>query len=200
MKKLKNNNLLERSVKLIVGLGNPGLKFVDTRHNIGFKILDFLAQKNEVKFKKMMFYSAKVVNYKFDNFCVKLIKPQSFMNNSGDVIMKLMKRYGVDINDLLIVYDDVDLPFGKLRIRKKGSAGSHNGIKSIINSVKSENFSRIRFGIGPKPHDVSMNEHVLGRFNFEEELIIENVLENVADAVESIVLNGIDVTMNRFNI
>ena len=114
--------------------------------------------------------------------------------------MKLMKRYGVDVDDLLIVYDDVDLPFGKLRIRKKGSAGSHNGIKSIINSVKSENFCRIRFGIGPKPHDVSMNEHVLGRFNFEEELIIENVLENVVDAVESIVLNGIDVTMNRFNI
>ena len=187
-------------MKLIVGLGNPGLKFVDSRHNIGFKILDFLAQKKEVKFRKMIFNSAKVVNYKFDNFYVKLIKPQSFMNNSGDVIMKLMKRYGVDVDDLLIVYDDVDLAFGKLRIRKKGSAGSHNGIKSIINSVKSENFCRIRFGIGPKPHDVSMNEHVLGRFNFEEELIIENVLENVVDAVESIVLNGIDVTMNRFNI
>ena len=187
-------------MKLIIGLGNPGIKFSDTRHNIGFKVLDYLAQKKDIRFRKMFFNSARIVNYKINNLSVKLIKPQSFMNNSGDVISKLMKRYRINIDDLLIVYDDVDLPFGKLRIRKKGSAGTHNGMKSIINSVKSENFSRLRFEIGPKPHNMSMNEYVLGRFDLKEDLVIKNVLENAADAVESIVLNGIDVTMNRFNI
>ena len=98
----------------------------------------------------MLFCSVKVANCKIGNTKVKLLKPQSFMNRSGEVVLKLMNRYSVDIDDLLIVYDDVDLPFGKLRIRKKGSAGTHNGVKSIVSSINSESFKRIRFGIGSK--------------------------------------------------
>ena len=111
-----------------------------------------------------------------------------------------MNRYNVDIDDLLIVYDDVDLPFGKLRIRKKGSAGTHNGVKSIVSSINSESFKRIRFGIGPKQKKISMNDHVLGNFTIEEDLVVKNVLEKATDVVESIVLNGVDETMNRFNV
>jgi len=188
------------SVKLIVGLGNPGSKFANTRHNIGFKILDCLAEKKKIKFKKMLFCSVKVANCKIGNIKVKLLKPQSFMNRSGEVVFKLMNRYSVDIDDLLIVYDDVDLPFGKLRIRKKGSAGTHNGVKSIVSSINSESFKRIRFGIGPKQKKISMNDHVLGNFSIEEDLVVKNVLEKATDAVESIVLNGVDETMNRFNV
>ena len=122
------------------------------------------------------------------------------MNRSGEVVFKLMNRYSVDIDDLLIVYDDVDLPFGKLRIRKKGSAGTHNGVKSIVSSINSESFKRIRFGIGSKQKKISMNDHVLGNFTIEEDLVVKNVLEKATDAVESIVLNGVDETMNRFNV
>ncbi len=187
-------------MKLIVGLGNPGNKFNNTRHNVGFKILDYLAEKKEVKFKKMIFYPAKVVDCKIENSIVKLLKPQSFMNNSGDVVRKLMKRYSFNVDDILIVYDDVDLPFGKLRIRKKGSAGTHNGVKSIVNSLNSDSFKRIRFGIGPKQKNYSMNDYVLGKFTIDEDLVVKNVLEKVTDAVESIVRDGIDKSMNRFNV
>lgn len=186
-------------MKLVVGLGNPGVKYLKTRHNTGFKVLDFLANRKFIRFKNMFFHQACYAKFRNNSFIVRMIKPTLFMNNSGEVIYKLMKKWKVRASDLIVIYDDVALDLGNIKIKPKGSAGSHNGMKSIINFIGTENFLRVRVGIGPLPSDTSIYDFVLDDFNQDEYLKLEKVVERAADAVESLFSNGIEKTMSNYN-
>ncbi|MFL2859527.1 MAG: aminoacyl-tRNA hydrolase [Pontiellaceae bacterium] len=186
-------------MKLIVGLGNPGFEYKETRHNIGFMVLDEIAKRKKVNFKKKFFYSAKQSTIYQNKNKLMLIKPQLFMNRSGEVVSKLVNKYKINLNDLVVIYDDIDLNFGTIRIREKGSAGTHNGMKSIINNIDSNNFKRIRVGIGPRPLGEKMNEYVLGNFKQDEYLKLEKVVVRAADTVERLFSLGIEKTMSLIN-
>lgn len=186
-------------MNLIVGLGNPGTKYIETRHNIGFKVLDEIARRKKVKFKTKFLYFTKQSKINLSKNKILLIKPQLFMNKSGEVIKKVIKKNKIDISKLVIIYDDVDLDFGVVRVREKGSSGTHNGMKSIIDSLESINFKRIRIGVGPRPKGNLLNDYVLGNFTKDEYLKLEKVVERAADVVESLFSSGIEKTMSLFN-
>ena len=186
-------------MNLIVGLGNPGTKYIETRHNIGFKVLDEIARRKKVKFKTKFLYFTKQSKINLSKNKILLIKPQLFMNKSGEVIKKVIKKNKIDISKLVIIYDDVDLDFGVVRVREKGSSGTHNGMKSIIDSLESINFKRIRIGVGPRPKGKFLNDYVLGNFTKDEYLKLEKVVERAADVVESLFSSGIEKTMSLFN-
>ena len=169
-------------MKLIVGLGNPGKKYDKTRHNLGFMAIDKVADTLKVNdFKEKFSGLIGEVNYQGEK--VLLLKPQTFMNLSGDSIIQVLNFYKIDPEkDMLVIYDDMSLPVGKLRIREKGSAGGHNGIKSIISHVGNK-FPRVKFGIGASQDRDKTVDFVLGRFSKEDELEIEKVLKDVSDLV-----------------
>jgi PTH1 family peptidyl-tRNA hydrolase len=182
--KRRKNNIL-----LLVGLGNPGPRYAFTRHNVGFMLLDRLA--NNWK-KKYNFEESKI---KIANKEILLVKPLTFMNLSGEIFNYLNPE---EFDDIIVVYDDVSIPLGKIRIRKKGSDGGHNGLKSIISYI-GEHFPRIRIGIGPKPEDVNLVNFVLSEFSNKELLILDKVLNLTAEALKTIVNEGIDKAMSKFN-
>ena len=186
-------------MNLIVGLGNPGTKYKETRHNIGFKVLDEIARRKKVKFRTKFFYSVKQSKTNFSKNNILLIKPQLFMNRSGEVIKKVIKKNKINITKLVIIYDDVDINFGVVRVREKGSSGTHNGMKSIVDSLESINFKRIRIGVGPRPKSKFLNDYVLGDFKENEYLKLEKVVGRAADIVESLFSLGIEKTMSLFN-
>ena len=181
---------------LIVGLGNPGKEYDGTRHNIGFEAIDYLAKKynidiNRSKFKGM--YGEGFISGQK----VLLLKPTTYMNLSGESIREVINFYKIDNNNIIVIYDDISLEIGKLRIREKGSAGGHNGIKSIIANLSTDVFPRIKIGVGqPKGDLVS---HVLGRFNKEEAQDLKEVIEASIKAVEIIMKNGAKAAMNELN-
>ncbi len=182
----------------VVGLGNPGRKYEGTRHNIGFEILDALSVKwnipvNRIKHKALIGEG----HLRFEK--VVLVKPQTYMNLSGESIMQVLDYYDVRTTHLIVIYDDIDTEMGKIRIRKKGSAGTHNGMRNIIYLSRSENFPRVRIGIGRPQCGWDLSDFVIGRFSKEEEKIILPVIKNACDAVEVIITGGIDLAMNRFN-
>lgn len=186
-------------MKIIAGLGNPTKEYEGTRHNIGFSVIDKLADKynismNEKKHKaicgKGMIEGEKVI----------LLKPQTYMNLSGESVVDAVNFYKVDPEeDVIIIYDDIDLDVGKLRIRAKGSAGGHNGMKNIIAHLGTQVFPRIRVGVGAKPKDWDLADYVLGRFPKEELPEIEAGRETACEAVKIIVSQGVEVAMNRIN-
>lgn len=181
---------------VIVGLGNPGNKYRYTRHNIGFRIVDRIAQENNIPFKsgKGDYYLSE---FEFKGERVILVKPVTFMNNTGLSIYQLLKYFPVSIEDLLIVYDDFNLPFGTLRFRKEGSDGGHNGLKSIIYHLHSNVFDRLRFGIGTDfKNSVSF---VLSKFKKDEESKLEDLISAAITGVENWMSKGIEHTMNNFN-
>ncbi len=183
---------------MIVGLGNPEKKYDKTRHNIGFRLLDTLADRNHIdveeKKHKGLVGKGVIAGQK-----VILVKPQTYMNLSGECVRAVADFYKIAPEDILILFDDIDLDPGKIRIRKKGSAGGHNGIKSIIAHLGSDNFPRLKFGVGDRPRDIDLADHVLGRFSHAEEEVV-GVRVNVAcDAVETILTDGLDAAMNRYN-
>ena len=186
-------------MKLVVGLGNPGKEYELTRHNIGFMVVDELARRHSVRFRKMFWIPAYQARLPLGEHEVRLIKPTTFMNRSGQAIWAAMKKWRVALEDTLVVYDDVDLELGGLRVRGKGSGGSHNGMKSVLEWVKSNAFPRIRVGIGPKPNGEDMISFVLGAFAEDEHLLLEKVVERAVDAVESTFSIGVERTMNEFN-
>lgn len=163
-------------MKMVVGLGNPGKKYQATKHNIGFITLDELAYQEKVSFNKSKF-EADVAETRFGTEKVLFVKPQTFMNDSGRSVRPLMDYYNVDLKDLLVIYDDLDLPVGKIRLRQKGSAGGHNGIKSIIQHVGSQDFNRIRIGIDRPYPKQTVIQHVLSPF-------AKDVHEDMLDAVK----------------
>lgn len=184
---------------IIAGLGNPGKNYAGTRHNIGFDTLDVIASKNNIKFNKTKF-RADFGEGIIGGEKVILVKPQTFMNLSGESIRPLRDFYKVPDENIIIIYDDISLPLGKLRLRGKGSAGGHNGMKSIIYQLNTDVFPRLKIGVGAPPHeDYDLADYVLEKFGKDEIEILTKTIDKVNDAVESIIRNGVEKTMSKFN-
>ncbi len=184
-------------MKVIVGLGNPGREYHNTRHNIGFMVLEEMARRFTVE-KQTDRFDAIIGEIRIQGEKVLLVKPLTFMNLSGRAVQPLMHWYKADLKDLIVVYDDMDLKDAVLRIRAKGSAGGHNGMKSIIERLGSQEFARMRIGIGRPEHHDTVN-WVLGHFSGDEKKQIDTAISKAADALETWVRSGIDAAMNRFN-
>lgn len=184
---------------IIAGLGNPGMQYEGTRHNAGFMVLDALAEKYGTEIKRMKFKSLVGDASLAGKHCV-LLKPSTYMNNSGQAIAEAMNFYKLDIEHIIIVYDDISLDPGKLRIRRKGSDGGHNGIKSIICQTGEDTFPRIKIGIGKKPHPkYDLADWVLGRFSSDDMEKLGEAAENACAALELMVVGKIDEAMNQYN-
>lgn len=186
-------------VKLVVGLGNPGPQYARTRHNLGFMVVDRLAQVRGLHFDRKQSESLVAVG-QIDHEPVVLAKPQTFMNQSGRAVAALVRRYHVALRDLLVVYDDLDLPLGTLRLRERGSPGTHNGMRSVVESLCTREFPRLRLGIGPLPPGVDPVDYVLSPFRPEEQAIIQQAIDLATDAVATWILEGPVVAMNRYNV
>jgi PTH1 family peptidyl-tRNA hydrolase len=186
-------------VKFIVGLGNPGRTYEKTRHNIGFLVLDELAARNGLSFRRSWRFPARIAKGTIGSEKVRLIQPQTFMNRSGHAVGPILRKEGGQASDLLMVFDDVSLGWGQLRIRAQGSAGGHNGVTSVIDALGERAFGRIRVGIGLKPDMVSLSDYVLGPFSSEEKTALDDVVGRAADAVEAVCFDGVERAMNRFN-
>ncbi|MYC28952.1 MAG: aminoacyl-tRNA hydrolase [Chloroflexi bacterium] len=185
-------------MKIIVGLGNPGDRYRNTRHNVGFRCIDLLARRWDVNLKERR---AKAVlgRGRFGEREVVLAKPRTFMNNSGEAVSYLIARFGVKPKDIVVIYDEMDLPVGKIRIRPGGSPAGHNGIRSIIGELRTQEFPRVRVGIGQPGLQGGQVSHVLNRFSEGEETEISKVVTAVAEAVDCLLEENITVAMNRFN-
>lgn len=183
---------------LIIGLGNPENEYKNTRHNMGFDTINILSKK----------YNIDMTKNKFDAICgdgviegenVILIKPQTFMNLSGKSAIQFANFYKTDIENIIVIYDDIDVELGKIKIRKKGGPGSHNGMKSMIAELNSQDFPRVRVGIGKPKFDNDMINYVIGAIPEEEKEILEKSVKIASEAVSEILKSGIDNTMNKFN-
>ncbi len=183
---------------LIVGLGNPGRDYAQTRHNVGFWVIDELAQRhnltNFTSERKALTASGRIKGQS-----VILAKPQTYMNLSGESVRALMDYYKVDINDLIVIYDDLDLPFGTLRLRNTGGHGGQNGVRNIILHSGTKDFARVRFGIGRPPGKMRAKDYVLQKFHGDDEITAKQVMETAANAVELWLQEGIGLAMSRFN-
>ncbi len=189
----------DNGMYLVVGLGNPGNEYRMTRHNIGFEAIDYIAVKNGVNINKLKFkgiYGEK--NIKGEK--VIFLKPQTYMNLSGDSIIEFCNFFKIPYENVIVISDDMSLERGRIRIRTKGGAGGHNGLKSIINRLKTEEFGRIRIGIGSAANEnMDMVNFVIGRFTKDEIPVLEKAIIKTADAVIDIIENGIDYAMNKHN-
>ena len=184
---------------LVVGLGNPGSQYEATRHNVGFRAVDALAQEAGVKIDRAKF-QALTAQATVGGVRVLLMKPQTYMNLSGVAIKQAADFYKVPPERVLVLFDDIDLDVGRLRIRRNGSAGGHNGIKSIISSLGSQEFPRIKIGVGAKPHpDYDLADWVLSRFTLAEQKLLDPAIEHAAEAVPVIFTQGIERASSQFN-
>ena len=184
---------------LIVGLGNPGDKYENTRHNVGFLTVDELAERARVPVQRLK-HRALTNTVELGDARVLLMKPVTYMNLSGEAVGEAARFYKIPADHVLVISDDVSLPIGKLRIRKGGSAGGHNGLKSIIQHLGTDQFPRVRVGVGQKPHpDYDLADWVLGKFQGEDKKVMDEAVKRAADAVECILKEGADRAMNRFN-
>ena len=181
---------------LIVGLGNPGKQYEQTRHNIGFDVIDYMANKYNIDVNREKFKGICGEGF-IENKKVILLKPLTYMNLSGESIRELANFYKLEDDEIIVVYDDISLDIGRLRIREKGSAGGHNGIKSIIQNLGGDKFPRVKVGVG-QPKDNLVN-HVLGKFSKEDRDHIDKVIPVVSDAIVEIVKNDAKESMNKFN-
>ncbi len=194
----KRNKRVYRLLKVIVGLGNPGEEYALTRHNIGFMVVDSFSEElgfGEWRLRR----DAMMTSKRIGKESVYLCKPYTYMNNSGVAVLYLKEWLNIDPTDFVIVYDDVDLPFGMIRVRKKGSAGGHNGMASIIYHLQTEDVPRLRVGIGPKPEGMDMKEYVLSVFSKGEFAILKDVISKSVDALKEIVYCDIESAMRKFN-
>ena len=184
---------------LVAGLGNPGKQYEMTRHNIGFHTIDYIADRLGVKIKKLKF-KALYGECDINGERVILVKPQTYMNLSGESISEFVKFYKIPVNNVIIISDDTALDTGRLRIRKKGSAGGHNGLKNIIYMLNSDEFNRVRIGVGaPKHEDYDLKDFVLGRFTKDEIPVLEDTIIRADKAVCEIIARGADSAMNKYN-
>lgn len=186
--------------KLIVGLGNPGSKYDNTRHNIGFMAVDTIVKDLGLNFTEDKTFKAYVTSGFMNGEKVYFIKPITFMNKSGIAVKALLTYFNIPIEDLIVIYDDLDMAVGKIRFRQKGSAGGHNGIKSIITHIGTQEFDRIKIGIGRPQNGMTVINHVLGKFSTEEMITIDNTLCKVDNAVNHYLqTNNFEDTMRRYN-
>ena len=203
---MEYKNTTDKPVKLIVGLGNPGLRYEHTKHNIGFRVIDALYDKitsaessgNVVAKKRVTsIYKSLVIQTKWHDTDIILAKPMTYMNNSGSAVAPLVNRFEVPFTDVCIIYDDVHLDIGKIRIRRKGSDGGQKGMQSIIHYLRTTEFPRLRIGIGEPVGDLV--DYVLSEFSKEEEIEIEGTIERAVEAIETYLKDGILTAMNQFN-
>lgn len=167
---------------VIIGLGNPGLKYRNTRHNMGFRTIDKLSELLGIKISKIKFKSI-FGEGEIDGAKVLLVKPQTFMNLSGECVREIVEWYKIPFSNLIVIYDDVDLPIGSIRARAKGSAGTHNGMRSVIYQLQTDEFSRVRIGVGRPDEGWDLADFVLGKFNKEEIEVIDKAIGEAADLV-----------------
>lgn len=186
-------------MKLIVGLGNPGMQYAATRHNIGFEVIDSLSEAYNIQVMKNK-YKALIGEGSIGGERVILMKPQTYMNLSGEAVKACMDFHKISNQDLIVIYDDISLEVGQLRLRKAGSAGGHNGMKHIITLLGTQEFPRVKFGVGEKPAGWDLANYVLGRFHEEEMKIVGPRIGDAVKAVESIITEGIDKAMNNYNL
>lgn len=182
---------------VVVGLGNPGNKYEGTRHNVGFHTIDLLGEKHGISVNKLKF-KALYGEGRISSEKVLLVKPQTYMNLSGESVIDIVNYYKVPTEKIIVIYDDIDLDVGKLRIRKQGSAGTHNGMKSIIYLLQKDEFPRVRIGIG-RPDKQNLADFVLSRFSREEESLIKEAVTRSVEATTAIITEGIDKAMNKYN-
>ena len=184
---------------MIVGLGNPGAEYEKTRHNVGFRATDLLAGLLKAKIDRLKFKAlTRMVNY--NGMKVLLVQPQTYMNLSGAAVSALATYYKVQPERILVIFDDISLPVGRIRIRKDGSAGGHNGIKSIIQSLGTDKFPRVKVGVGAKPHpDYDLADWVLSKFSAQEEKALAPALENAAAAALLLLEQGVEKAASAYN-
>jgi PTH1 family peptidyl-tRNA hydrolase len=184
-------------MKIIAGLGNPGRKYEGTRHNVGFDVVDELSRRWQIETIRRRFQS-QIGDGRIQDERVVMLKPQTYMNLSGRAVREAMTFYKIDPTSLLVIIDDMALPLGRLRIRPKGSGGSHNGLNSVIDEINSEDFARLRIGIGTVSGERAVS-HVLGSFDEHERVTVDQAVVRAADAVECWVTSDMDTAMNRYN-
>lgn len=183
---------------LIVGLGNPENEYARTRHNMGFDTVNIIANKYKIEMNRTKFnaiYGSGTIN----NEKVILVKPQTYMNLSGTAVREFVKFYKLEKEEIIIIYDDMDIETGIMKIRKKGGAGTHNGMKSVVQELGTEEFPRVRIGIGTPEHKNDAINYVIGHIPDEEYEILQTGVKKASEAVEEIIKNGIDIAMNKYN-
>ena len=188
----------------LIGLGNPGKKYSKSRHNIGFLVLENLSRKYNSNFLLKDKLKSSCSEFKINNSTYRLFLPNTFMNNSGDAVRAIVDWYKINLDQIFIIVDDKDLPLGKIRFRKKGSSGGHNGLKSIIEKLQTHEFNRIRIGIGSPPSNNEIKNfntisHVLGNISLEEKLILDKVYKRVIESLEQINIKKEEYIMNELN-
>ena len=183
---------------LVAGLGNPGAQYANTRHNVGFDTLDYLAATYRIPLNRVR-HKALAGEGLIQGQKVMLAKPQTYMNLSGEAIQELAHYFKIPPSDILIIYDDIDLAVGKIRIRPSGSAGTHNGMRSIVERLGTTAFPRVRIGVGKPPPGWQLADYVLSRFQEEEKKLVLAAIERAADAVPAILLVGAEAAMGRYN-
>ena len=183
---------------IIAGLGNPGKEYAGSRHNVGFMTLDELADRYNIDVREKA-HKALIGKGMIEGNKVILVKPQTYMNLSGESIRSVMDYYKTEPSEFIVIYDDISLDVGQLRIRKKGSAGGHNGIKNIIAHLGTQEFPRIKVGVGDKPPRMDLADYVLSRFSKEDREKMEQAFKDAAEAVEVMIAEGPDAAMNQFN-
>lgn len=185
-------------VKLIIGLGNPGKPYEHTRHNIGFNVIDELANRWNAPLNQTKFNGMYATLHRPEGK-VMLVKPLTYMNLSGECVRPLMDYFNIEIEDIIVVYDDLDLEMGKLRLRAKGSAGGHNGIKSLIQHLGTQEFNRIRVGVDRPPAGMKVADYVLSKFSKEDQPIVKEAIDKSCDAIETALTKPFLEVMNKFN-
>ena len=184
---------------IIAGLGNPGMQYEKTRHNVGFRAVDALCDALGVSCERKKFKSL-IADAVINGHRCLILKPQTYMNNSGSAVCEAMSFYKIPPQNVIVISDDISMDVGRLRIRAKGSAGGHNGLKDIIELSGSENFPRIKIAVGQKPHpDYDLKDWVLGKFSKEDDKVITEISSLAADAVKCIIKNDVSTAMNRYN-
>ncbi len=188
----------------LIGLGNPGKKYSKSRHNIGFLVLENLSRKYNSNFLIKDKLKSSCSEFKINNSTYRLFLPNTFMNNSGDAVRAIVDWYKINLDQIFIIVDDKDLPLGKIRFRKKGSSGGHNGLKSIIEKLQTHDFNRIRIGIGSPPSNKEIRNfntisHVLGNISLHEKLILDKVYKRVIESLEQITIKKEELIMNELN-
>ena len=183
---------------LIVGLGNPEEEYSNTRHNMGFDVINELSKKFNINVTKTKFKGIYGLGT-IENEKVILLKPQTYMNLSGESIIEVIKYYNIDYKNIIIIYDDMDIEKGTMKIRKNGGPGSHNGMKSVIENLKTNDFARIRIGIGRPEKNYDKINYVIGKLPKEEKEILEKGIKKAVESIPEIIKNGIDKAMNKFN-
>ena len=193
----KNSHILTPDL-VILGIGNPGPQYANTRHNVGFWFIDHIAEQEGIELKRQK-NLVRTSRIQLDNRSIILAKSRTFVNVSGDAAEYLITRYQIELSQLLVVYDDIHLPVSRMRLRAQGSAGGHNGIRSIIAAVHSQDFPRIRIGVGSPESGVDQVGYVLGTPDSNEKESIDHAISKAVTSVSVILNEGIDIAMNKFN-